>query len=431
MKKFLVMLLFASCLLTIVAAQAQDKVTVTWWATERGRDTAATRELHYQLARAFEAENPDILVALALYPNRGFATRVTTAIAAGEGPDVWYQYYAPDIAAQGFLEDLTPYLDATPGLADSWFASARRRAVYQDKYYGVPRDAVSDFVAYNKNIFDAAGVEYPTDGWTVADYLATAEKLNAPDQDIYGVGGIEGGEGCMMWSTFSFNLGTDIVSPDGRTVTGYMDTPEAVSAMQWCLSLVTESKVASPAQMADQFGENSFMSGKVAMQTVSDWEIPPLQAQTDFEWGVVAPPRFDENSEVIPWADSYIYYMWSGSKHKDAAWKLMAWLSGPEAQKMAAEANVWTPNSPAVWEELGWDKDPVKSVSFNQLTNSELTPNYLRSQFFFDCVYGPLGDVRVRWIENGERELQAMMSEATASAQSCLDENYANLPASE
>lgn len=427
MKKFLVMLLFASILLPVLAVHAQEKVTVTWWATERGRDTAATRELHYQLARAFEAANPDIQVALSLYPNRGFGTRVTTAIAAGEGPDVWYQYYAPDTAAQGFLEDLTPYLDATPGLADSWFESARRRAVYMDKYYGVPRDAVSSFVAYNKDIFDAAGVEYPQDGWTVADYLADAEKLNAPDSDTYGVGGIEGGEGCMQWSLFSFNLGTDWVSPDGRTVVGYMDTPEAVKAMEWCLNL---GAVASPAQMADQFGENSFMSGKVALQTVSDWEIPPLQQQTDFQWGVVEAPRFDENTDVVPWADSYMYYMWSGSEHKDAAWKLMAFLSGPEAQKMAAEANVWTPNSPAVWQELGWDKDPIKSVSYNQLMNSEITPNYLRSQFYFDCVNGPLNDVRTRWIENGERDLQAMMTEAAAGAQSCLDENYANLPAS-
>jgi multiple sugar transport system substrate-binding protein len=430
MKKFLLMLFLVCMLLPILIVGAQDEpvVTITWWATERGRDTAATRELHFQLARAFEAEHPNILVALALYPNRGFATRVTTAIAAGEGPDIWYQYYAPDIAAQGFLEDLTPYVEASEGLADSWFASARRRAVYQDHYYGVPRDAVSGFIAYNKDLFDAAGVAYPEEGWTVSDYREIAKQLAKPDEDIYGVGGIEGGEGCMMWSPFSFNLGGELTSPDGRQVAGFMDTPESVNAMKWCLDLVTEDQVASPADMADQFGEITFMSGAVAMQSLSDWEIPALQAQDAINWGVVAPPRFDENTDVIPWADSYMYYMWNGSDHKDEAWQLLEWLSGPTAQKMAAEAGVWAPNSPAVWEELGWDKDPIKSVSYNQLVNSTLTPNYLRSQFFFDCVYGPLGDVRTRWIENGERELETMMSEAAQTAQLCLDDNYANLP---
>ncbi len=429
MKKFLVVLLAVSILLPVLAIQAQDApvVTVTWWATERGRDTAATRDLHFALARAFEAENPNILVSLALYPNRGFGTRITTAIAAGEGPDIWYQFYAPDIATQGFLEDLTPYIEQSD-VEDGWFPSAARRAVYQDRYYGVPRDAVSGFLAYNKDIFDAAGVAYPEEGWTVADYRDIAIQLTDAENDVYGSGGIEGGEGCMLWSPFSFNLGAEITSPDGRDVVGYMDTPEAVNAMSWCLGLVTEDQVASPADMADQFGEVTFLSGQVAMQSISDWEIPAISAQDQFNWGVVAPPRFDENTDVIPWADSYVYYMWNGSTHKDEAWQLMEWLSGPVAQKMAAEAGVWSPNGPAIWQELGWDQDLIKSVSYNQLINSERTPNYLRSQFFFDCAYGPLGDVRVRWIEGGERDLTTMMAEAAQSGQACLDENYAQLP---
>jgi len=433
MKRFLGILLIA-CLMLPVLVQAQDAtdtpepVVVTWWATERGRDTAATRQLHYDLARTFEKENPGINVAITLYPSRGFSTRILTAISAGQGPDVWYNYYAPDVATQGFLQDLTPYVEAS-GLADTWFPSASRRAVYNGHYYGVPRDAVSDFVAYNKDIFDAAGVAYPQDGWTIADYRDLAIKLNNPDKGIFGLGGIEGGDGCMQWSLFSFNLGAEITSPDGRQVVGYMDTPQAINAMKWCLSLVTEDKVTTPADMADQFGEITFMSGKVAMEAVSDWEIPALMEQQEFKWGVVGPPRFDANTDVIPWTDSYVYYMWSGSQHKDAAWKLMAWLAGPEAQKMAADAGVWSPNSPAVWQELGWDKDPIKSVSYNQLIHSDRTPNYLRSQFYFDCVSGPLTDVRTQWIENGERDLDTMMKDAAQTAQQCLDDSYAKIPA--
>ena len=88
----------------------EDVVTITWWGTEKGRDTATTREVHYQLARAFEETHPNTKVAVALFPSRAFATRVLTAIAADQGPDIWYHYWSPDIATQGFLEDLTPYL---------------------------------------------------------------------------------------------------------------------------------------------------------------------------------------------------------------------------------------------------------------------------------------------------------------------------------
>jgi multiple sugar transport system substrate-binding protein len=427
MKKVSILLLMLLIPFLGVAAQDQPVTIINWWATERGRDTAATRELHFQLARAFEAANPGTQVAISLYPSRGFATRVLTAISAGQGPDVWYHYYAPDIAAQGFLEDLTPYLEQSD-VDEGWFESARRRGVYQGSTYGAPRDAVSGFIVYNKDIFDAAGMAYPEEGWTVEDYRQTALALTDAENGIYGVGGIEGGEGCMMWSPFSFNLGSELTSEDGRQVTGFMDTPETTEAMRWCLNLVTEDQVATPASMGEQFGEITFMSGDVAMQAVSDWEIPALMEQADFEWGVVAPPRFDENSEVVPWADSYMYYMWSGSSNKDAAWKLIEYLTGPEAQRMAAEAGVWAPNGPAIWEELGWDEDPIKSVSYNQLVNSTLTPNYLRSQFFFDCVYPALSDVRTRWIEGGERELETMMTDGTAQAQMCLDDSYSALP---
>lgn len=425
-KRLLLVLALLALLLPTILVVAQDEVvTVTWWATERGRDTAATRDMHFTLARTFEESHPNIRVALALYPSRGFATRVLTAIAANEGPDVFYHYFAPDIANQGFLENLTPYIEAS-GSSTNWFPNGVTRGMYEGQTYAVPRDAAAGFVAYNKDLFDAAGVAYPEDGWTIADYRALANQLTDRENDIYGVGAIVGGEGCMLWSPFSFNLGAEITSPDGRQVVGYMDSPETAAAMTWCLELVTEDQVTAPVELQDQFGELVFLSGHVAMQSISDWELAAITEQADFNWAVVAPPRFDENTEVIPWTDSYMYYMWNGSRHKDAAWELINWLSGPEAQRIAAEAGVWTPNGPAVYQELGWDTDPIRSVSYNQLINSDRVPNYLRSQYFWDCVAGPLSDVRVRWIEGGERDVAAMLAEGAAQAQACLDDNYGN-----
>jgi ABC-type glycerol-3-phosphate transport system substrate-binding protein len=233
-----------------------------------------------------------------------------------------------------------------------------------------------------------------------------------------------GSEGCLLWSSFSFNLGTDLVSPDGKELVGYFDTPEAANAWRWCLDLVTEYEVNPPAELQDQFGELVFLSGKIGMQHISNWELAALNEQADFAWGVVEPPRASEDAEGIAWTDAYTYNMWSGSKHKDAAWAFMKWLSGPEAQLIAAEAGVWSPNNPETWIELGWDQDPVLSVPFAELQKETLVPNYLRSQYFWDCAYAAFGNVRTRWIENGERELEAMLTEEAANAQLCLDENY-------
>jgi multiple sugar transport system substrate-binding protein len=429
MKKhtWLVLVLIIAMLvpMTVIRAQDEQVVTITWWGTERGRDTAATRDLHFQLARAFEESHPNIKVAVSLFPSRAFNTRIATAIAGGEAPDIWYTYYSPDVADQGFLEDLTPYIEAS-GLnpEEAWFPIGRLRAVYDGKYYGVPRDASAGFIAYNEDMFDAAGLAYPEAGWTVADYREIANALTDAENDQYGVGAIVGGEGCMMWSSFSFNLGTDVISPDGREVKGYLDTPESAEAWRYCLELVTEDKVTAPAELQDQYGELVFLSGNVGMQHISNWELAALNEQADFNWGVVAPPRYNEDTDEIAWTDAYAYYMWSGSDHKDAAWQFMEWLSGPEAQMMAAEAGIWPPNGPAAWLELGWDKDPILSVPYAELQKETRVANYLRSQYFWDCVYPAFDNVRVRWIQQGERDLESMLSSETDTAQFCLDDNY-------
>ncbi len=428
MKKYtwIALLVVIALLIPSMAIQAQDEVvTVTWWGTERGRDTAATRELHFELARAFEESHPNIQVAVSLFPSRGFNTRIATAVAGGEAPDIWYTYYSPDIAEQGFIENLTPYIDAS-GIdpTELWFPIGQQRAVYEGQYYGVPRDASAGFIAYNIDMFDAAGLDYPEAGWTVADYRELANALTDAENDQYGVGAIVGGEGCMMWSSFSFNLGTDVISPDGRDVVGYLDTPEAAAAFQYCLALVTEDQVTAPAELQDQYGELVFLSGNIGMQHISNWELAALNEQAEFNWGVVAPPRYDENAKGIAWTDAYAYYMSSASKHKEAAWELLAWLSGPEAQLMAAEAGIWPPNGPAVWLELGWDQDPILSVPYAELQKETHVANYLRSQYFWDCVYSAFDNVRVRWIQQGERDLEGMLKSEASTAQFCLDDNY-------
>lgn len=411
--------------MSMINAQDDEVVTITWWGTERGRDTAATRDLHFELARAFEAAHPNIKVAVSLFPSSGFNTRIATAVAGGEAPDVWYTYYSPDIAEQGFIEDLTPYIEASEANPEEqWFSIGQQRALYEGKYYGVPRDAVAGFIAYNKDMFDAAGLAYPEEGWTVAEYRELANALTDAENDKYGVGAIVGGEGCMMWSSFSFNLGTDVISPDGRDVKGYMDTDEAVEAFKYCLELVTEDQVTAPAELQDQYGELVFLSGNIGMQHISNWELPALNEQADFNWGVVAPPRYSEDAPGIAWTDAYAYYMWKDADHKDAAWTFMEWLSGPEAQMIAAEAGIWPANGPAVWEELGWDQDPILSVPYAELQKETHVANYLRSQYFWDCVYGAFDNVRVRWIQQGERDLKSMLSAEADTAQFCLDDNY-------
>ena len=410
---------------TPVPVSDDDVVTITWWGTERGRDTAAARELHYELARAFEEGHPNTKVAVALFPSKGFGTRILTSVAGGQAPDLWYNYFAADMANQGFLEDLTPYIEASGINPDErWFPIGHQRGAYEGRLYGLPRDATAGAIAYNKDIFDAAGVSYPEPGWTIADFREKAIALTDADNDVYGVGAIVGSPGCFQWSAFSYNMGADFVSPDGRDVVGYMDTPEALAAFKYCLDLTATDKATTPSGMQEQFGELVFVSGQVGMQHISTWELDAISEQSDFEWAVIEPPQFDENTPAIAWTDSYLYNMWNGSEHKQRTWEFMDWLTGPEAGKILAEAGVWTPAVPAVWEEMGWNDDPVMGVFWNELQKETRVANYERSQFYWDCVGNIFYDVWSNYVELENTDLDDYLPTMIEDAQFCLDDNF-------
>jgi multiple sugar transport system substrate-binding protein len=402
-----------------------DVVTITWWGTERGRDTAQTREVHYQLARAFEETHPNTKVAVALFPSRGFSTRVLTAIAAGQGPDIWYHYWSPDIATQGFLEDLTPYLEQD-GIdpAELYFPIGNIRGQYDGKYYALPRDATGYVFAYNKDLFDAAGVEYPQPGWTVEDLREKAIAVADPANNVYGLSTID--SGWFQWHPFSFNLGVDFLSEDGTQVAGYMDTPEAINAMKYTLDLAATDKVSAPVGLADQFGLD-FLSGQIAMFGLTTWEVPLFLEKVDFDYGIISPPSFTAGEESIAWTDSYMFYMNSDSEYKQRVWEFMKFLSGPEGAKIMAEANVWTPAIPSVWEEMGWLEDPILGPIYAELEKPARVLNYERNQFYWDCVGGIFDTVTTGYIEESKTDLENIVPPLVTEAQACLDKNIAAL----
>ena len=46
--------------------------------------------------------------------------------------------------------------------------------------YGLPSDAQGFIFAYNKKMFDDAGVKYPTDDWTWDDVVSAAKEITKP-----------------------------------------------------------------------------------------------------------------------------------------------------------------------------------------------------------------------------------------------------------
>ena len=146
---------------------------------------------YQDLVATFEEANPDADVRLTPVASQDdLLASLTTAFAGGEPPDLFlinYRRYG-QFAAEGALAPAQPLLDASDVLSEQDLAPAALDAFRFDgtELTCVPQNISSLEVYWNKDLFEAAGLDAPVAGWTWGDFLSTAQALT--DGDVYGLG---------------------------------------------------------------------------------------------------------------------------------------------------------------------------------------------------------------------------------------------------
>ena len=134
-----------------------------------------------------------------------------------------------------------------------------------------------------------------------------------------------------------------------------------------------------------------------------------------------------KQAKALAWTDSYVYYMSTDAKQKQRSWEFMEWLSGPEAGLIMAEAGIWTPALPEVWEEMGWTEDPVLSVCLGRIAKRIRVSPITNVRSSIGIVWQHFRDVWTNYVELGDTDIAGYLAEAVPQAQACLDDNYASL----
>lgn len=139
----------------------------------------------------FNAANPDIQVVAHSIPANGERlTKLDILAMSGSDMDVMPISDGDQFTRfeSGMLASLDDFI-AKDGIdMEKSFGKYAIWGQYDGKYYGIPFRATQSVVYYNKDMFDQAGVEYPSDDWTLDEYVETARKMAewGKDQGIYG-----------------------------------------------------------------------------------------------------------------------------------------------------------------------------------------------------------------------------------------------------
>ena len=293
----------------------------------------------------------------AAYPNikldyQPVATDYATAMAAkfssGAPPDVFYvdSSLAPDWIDQGVLEDVGT-MASERGFDTSQFFPGYLDAFTgpDGKIYGFPKDGNTLAMAYNTDMFTAAGLQPPT---TWDELKAAATKLTTGGQKAF----------CLSSTldralAFIYQNGGSLLSDDKTTDT--VDTPEVKDALTTYLGWFKSGQGARPADLkGDDWCGKALGLKQVAMIFEGGWLDPYMKStypDTKYAWA-----EMPKGTQQATLGFTVSYSIGADSKNKDAAWVLLTYLTGPDGMKIWTQGGIANPSRkdvpPAAGKEI-------------------------------------------------------------------------------
>lgn len=311
-----------------VSAEEKQKLVIWSWGADE------EKKAREDAVAIFQENHPEIEVEHSVIPTADHAwdQKAAAALAAGTGPDVMQM--SPDYYGlySDYFEDLQPYLEKEGVNADDVFTEGMLAPYYRPdgKLEGMPLLENVFVLAYNKELFDQFGVDYPTDDWTWDDLKEAAEKFVSGEgaDATYGI--------VNHWVEPNFALiceGGSPYSDDLQTLE--LNTPEVAAGLDLFGELVQSKAMPDDTAAKSLPKEQLFVSGHAAMYPLGGFETKLIAEEIgdNFNWDVVTMPKVkDGGTNNVMYATGYA--MLNTAENKDAAWTFLKEV-GYENEDMA------------------------------------------------------------------------------------------------
>jgi ABC-type glycerol-3-phosphate transport system substrate-binding protein len=246
-------------------------------------------------------------------------------MAAGQAPDIFYTNTTmrDRLASEGRILDLRQVSAGDPFVGRLWPSVVATGRSMDGGWYSVGNWCFTLGVYYNKEMFDAAGVQMPDTSWTWDDMLAGARRLT---RDVDG-DGVPDTYGIFIGSHFVEALelmnGADIRP---RSMTASFG-PASVDAFARYLALIQEQVMPDPRRIQAMGMQPSQLleSGKVAM-LVEAVPHQMLMETLHMKWGVAPLPRMGGHPPRYFRSASGGLSVSATTRDPRAAWTALKWI---------------------------------------------------------------------------------------------------------
>lgn len=380
------LLLAAALSLTLPAAAAETEVVV--WHAYRGGEKAAIEKV----AAAYNAAHPATKVITLAVPFDAFADKISAAVPRGKGPDIFI--YAQDrlggwIEAGNTVEPIDFLLDdATKA---RFLPSTLDAMTYRGTIYGLPVNYKVITLIYNKKLIK-------TPPKTSAELETVAKKLTDKAAGRFGL--------AYAYNDFYYNaalmnaFGGRVF--EGNTAKPVLNAPENARALEQLLRWETMGIL--PAEPSSALINALFNEGKAAMVFSGPWFLGEISPS--IEWGLSLLPNIAAagNKPMRPWMTVEGAFVSAQSKHKDAAFDFVKYLTDVAQAKVLALEGRQTPANKHVYDDPKVAADPILKAFRSQVEVAVPMPNLPE----MTMVWSPATTMTASVIHGGAKPVPAL-----------------------
>ncbi len=363
------------------AAPAAEDIELDFFAWGDASDIPAWEEL----ASTYGEMYPNVTVKPSISGTGvDYYTKLQTTFAGGVIPEVasFQGWEWQPFSDAGLLAPIDAYIERDgfdgpyPDGVDSIEFSTRR----DGSRYLIPLQSGVMVMFYAKNVFDEAGVAYPTDDWTFEDFVSIAEQLTSTDGDskMYGYQANGSYARDIHWiRATGVQEFDELVDPR----TAMFDQPEIIDILQMVAQDFMYSLGISPTPADLEGGTNTIDTGNAAMKYEGPWFFPRLNSPElreegkEIEFDVVLMPQMaDESRPHRGWAEGVCV---PKSEQVDAAWDFVHYMGGEDGQKIYSTITGRIPNTSDLVENF-WG--PTIEERFGVSNAAAFSNAFLRSE---------------------------------------------------
>ncbi|MDD2972355.1 MAG: ABC transporter substrate-binding protein [Lachnospiraceae bacterium] len=329
--------------------------TIQFWNSFTGTDGDVLREIVDTYNKTNTKGNT---IEMDIMPTDSLEEKLPAAIASKTAPALVIKgnFDTATYGENGIFQSIDDFFETT-GTDKTDFSDASLEALqYEGKQLMIPMQVHSTFLFWNKDLFEAAGLDPETPPATWDEVVADAAKITDSSKKIYGVGFPVSGAPCYFDAMFKSN-GGDVVTENGTA--SALDSEANLKTLQYIQELVSAGYAPKGATGADT--DNLMLADQLGIYCSGPWLVNGLK-ENEINFGVAAMPAGTSEAAGVIEVQGFGVTSTCSDAEKAAAYDFIAYWNTTEVCKEWSLRNGFPPYLKSVAADTEVQADPIVSA---------------------------------------------------------------------